>query len=189
MLDEDQKVNNIGVILCLWAVSDNMRKETYCNDESESESVLPYDWLFNANHFVLAPSPLRPTSSILFSTYTCSHRPYISFSLTRGWVCRLRLLLVLASAVILTSESRRTHDHILLSQIRDSPTWRAMFPCLYPPGTGWPGYSPRHWVPFTSPPTTRRATVEVFDPASTWDWFNPIKINSLYSSVITLSGQ
>jgi hypothetical protein len=31
------------------------------------------------------------------------------------------LLLVLASAVILRSESRGTHDHILLSQIRDSP--------------------------------------------------------------------
>jgi hypothetical protein len=22
---------------------------------------------------------------------------------------------------------------------------------LYPPGTGWPRYTPRHWVPFTSP--------------------------------------
>jgi hypothetical protein len=43
----------------------------------------------------------------------------------RGWVCRLKLLLVLASAVILRPESRGTHDHILLSQIRDSSTWRA----------------------------------------------------------------
>jgi hypothetical protein len=41
--------------------------------------------------------------------------------LTRGWVCRLQLLLVLDSAVILGSESRGTHDHILLCQIRDSP--------------------------------------------------------------------
>jgi hypothetical protein len=40
-------------------------------------------------------------------------------SLTRGRVFRLQFLLVLASAVILGSESRRTH-HILLSQIRDS---------------------------------------------------------------------
>jgi hypothetical protein len=31
------------------------------------------------------------------------------------------LLLVLDSAVILSSESRETHDHILVSQIRDSP--------------------------------------------------------------------
>jgi hypothetical protein len=47
------------------------------------------------------------------------------------------------------------------------PTWRARSPYLYPPGTGWPSYTPRHWVPFSLPPTTCRATVEVFEPAST----------------------
>jgi hypothetical protein len=46
-------------------------------------------------------------------------------------------------------------------------TGRARSPYLYPPGTGWPGYTPRHWVPVPSPPTARRATVEVFEPAST----------------------
>jgi hypothetical protein len=40
-------------------------------------------------------------------------------SLTRGRVCRLKLLLALASAVIFGSEFRRTRGHILLSQIRD----------------------------------------------------------------------
>jgi hypothetical protein len=40
-------------------------------------------------------------------------------SLTRGRVCLLQLLLVLASAVILGSESRGTHDRILFSQVRD----------------------------------------------------------------------
>jgi hypothetical protein len=49
------------------------------------------------------------------------------------------------------------------------PTWRVRSPHLYPPGTGWPSYTPRHWVPFSSPPTARRTTVEVFDPASTRD--------------------
>jgi hypothetical protein len=52
---------------------------------------------------------------------TFDYSPYVTSSLTRGWVCRLQLLLVLASAVILKWESRRTHEHILLSQIRDSP--------------------------------------------------------------------
>jgi hypothetical protein len=51
-----------------------------------------------------------------------------------------------------------------------TPIWRARSPYLHPPGTGWPSYTPRHWVPFSSPPTTRRATVEVFDPASTRSW-------------------
>jgi hypothetical protein len=40
-------------------------------------------------------------------------------SLTRGRVCHLQLLLILAIAVIFGSESRRTRGHILLSQIRD----------------------------------------------------------------------
>jgi hypothetical protein len=39
-------------------------------------------------------------------------------SLTRGRVCNLQLLLVLASAVILGSESCRTNDQILLSHLR-----------------------------------------------------------------------
>jgi hypothetical protein len=46
-------------------------------------------------------------------------------------------------------------------------TRRARSPYIYPLGTGWPSYAPRHRVPFSSPPTTRRATVEVFEPAST----------------------
>jgi hypothetical protein len=80
---------------------------------------------------------------------------------------RTGLLLVLDSAVILGSESRGTRDHILLSQIRGSRNLEGQVPDFYLPGTGWPIYTPRHWVPFSSPPTTHRATVEVFDPAST----------------------
>jgi hypothetical protein len=125
--------------------------------------------------FVLAASPLRLTPSIFFQLNTCGHSPYVTSSLRRGWVCHLQLLLVLASAVILRSESRRTHDHILLSQIRDSPTRRARSPYLYSPWRGWPSYSPRHWVPFSSPPTARWAAVEVFEPASILD--QPTKLS------------
>jgi hypothetical protein len=61
-----------------------------------------------------------------------------------------------------------------LSQVRDKwDTWPhftlsdSRLPQTWGPGTRWPSYIPRHWVPFSSPPTTRRATVEVFEPAST----------------------
>jgi hypothetical protein len=57
---------------------------------------------------------------------TCGHSPYITSSLTRGWVCHLQLLLALASAFILGSESRGTREHILLSQIRDFPFCRLL---------------------------------------------------------------
>jgi hypothetical protein len=107
----------------------------------------------------LGAKPLE--TRIFFQLNTCGHRPYVTSSLTRGWVCHLPLLLVLASAFILRSESRRTLDHILLSQIWDSPNLESRSPYLYPPGTGWPSYTLRHWVPFPSPSTTRRAMVEV----------------------------
>jgi hypothetical protein len=89
--------------------------------QSESESELLYDWRFPANQFVLATSPLRLTASnFIFQLNTCGYNLYVTTTLTRGWVCRLQLLLVLASAVVLGSESCGTHDDILLSQIRDS---------------------------------------------------------------------
>jgi hypothetical protein len=49
----------------------------------------------------------------------------------RGWVCRLKSLLALAR-----SESRGTHDHILLSQIQDSPNLEGKFPVFISPRNG-----------------------------------------------------
>jgi hypothetical protein len=74
-------------------------------------------------------------------------------------VCRLQLLLSLASAVILRSESRGTHDHILLSQIRDSPSLQGQVPVYM---------SPRNRVArFTSTSHTNRTATLVFESAST----------------------
>jgi hypothetical protein len=56
-----------------------------------------------------------------------------ALSLTRERVCRLQLLLGLASAVILGSGSRGTRDHILLSQLRDSPKMEGQVPVFISP--------------------------------------------------------
>jgi hypothetical protein len=80
----------------------------------------------------LGPNPLRPTT-IIFFNWTLAVI-VLMYNLTRVWVCRLQLLLALTSAVILRSESHRTH-HILLCQIRDPP----------PPQPGGPG--PRIYIP------------------------------------------
>jgi hypothetical protein len=58
----------------------------------------------------------------------CGYSPYVIHSLMRGWFCRLQLLLDLASVVILGYKSCGIHDHILLSQIRDSP--ELLFLCI-----------------------------------------------------------
>jgi hypothetical protein len=50
------------------------------------------------------------------------------------------------------------------------PTWRARSLCLYPPGKVARLYL-RHWIPFSSPPTTPRAAVKVFNSSTqelTW---------------------
>jgi hypothetical protein len=64
---------------------------------------------------------------------TCSHSPYVPSFLTRGWACRLQLLLAFARAVILRYESPGTDDHILLSQIRDSPNSERQVPVYISP--------------------------------------------------------
>jgi hypothetical protein len=76
---------------------------------------------------------------------------FVAPSLTRGWVCNLLLLLVIARAVMLGSESRRTQDHILLSQLLRLPQPGGPGPRIYipqeqggpdtPPGTEFP-FSP-----------------------------------------------
>jgi hypothetical protein len=64
-------------------------------------------------------------------------------SLTIGRFWRLQLLLELASAVILGSEYRATHSHIILYEIRDTPILESQVPqeqdgSIIPPSTGFP---------------------------------------------------
>jgi hypothetical protein len=92
--------------------------------------------------------PWRIVGELIFSIpFLTLSLDWGEWSLTSGWVCRLQLLLDLASSVILGSESRGTHDRVLLSQIQDSPNLEARSQYLYPqeqsgpvipPGTGFP---------------------------------------------------
>jgi hypothetical protein len=132
-----------------------------------SKSQLFYDRR-SVGQSVLVLSPhLGPKTRFLLLSDSCGFVDIGAPSLARGRVCHLQLLLVHASAIIFGSVSRGTHDHILLSRFETPPTWRAESSYLYPPGRGWPSYTPKHLVPFSSPPTIRSATVEVFETAST----------------------
>jgi hypothetical protein len=111
----------------------------------ESEFELLYDWRFTANHFLLAPNSLRPTTSISFQLNTCGYSSYVTSSLTRGWVCRLQLLLAVASAVIFVSESRTTYFTVWDSRLLQpgGPGFRIYIPQeqgspVIPPSTGFP---------------------------------------------------
>jgi hypothetical protein len=106
------------------------------------------------------------TSNFIFQLNFFSCSSYVTSSLKRGWVCCLQLLLVLASTVMTRSESRGTHDHILLSQIWNSSNLEGQVPVFTSPRNRVARLCPGRWVLFSSPPTTPMATVEVFDPAS-----------------------
>jgi hypothetical protein len=119
----------------------------------------------NRQRVRLGDKPLRlTTSNFICQLNVCGYSPYVTSSLTRGYVCRLRLLLVLASVVIFGSESRGTRDHNLLSQIRDSPNLEGQVPVFF-----IPRLYPQTLGSFSSLPTNRRVTLEVCDPASTRD--------------------
>jgi hypothetical protein len=91
----------------------------------------------------LGDKPLETHDQQLFFQHnTYGHSPYVTSSLMRGCVCPLQLLLVLASAIILRSESRGTRDQILLPQ-PGGPGPRIYIPQeqggpVIPPGTGFP---------------------------------------------------
>jgi hypothetical protein len=99
----------------------------------------------------LGDKPLKThNQQFFFQLNTCSHSPYVTTSLTRGWVCHLQLLLALANAVILRSKPHGTHDHILLSQIQDSPNLEGQVPIFITPRNRVTQlYPPSHWDPFS----------------------------------------
>jgi hypothetical protein len=77
--------------------------------------------------------------------------------------------------------------HVTVSHSKPPPTWRTRSPYSYPPGTGWLSYIPRHWVPFSLPPTTRPATVAAFDPTSTRGGVLP-RSSSILACVFVAAG-
>jgi hypothetical protein len=64
-----------------------------------------------------APGDSRPVIFI-FQLNICGYSSCVTSSLTRGWVCRSQLLLILASAVILRFEPRDSWSHFTVSDSR-----------------------------------------------------------------------
>jgi hypothetical protein len=90
---------------------------------------------------------------------------FVAPSLTRRRVCKLlyNCFWTLPEQSLLGRVPQNSRPYFIVS-FAAPPTWRARFPYLYPSGTGWPSYSLGHWIPFLSPLTTRRTTVEDSNP-------------------------
>jgi hypothetical protein len=113
-----------------------------------------------------APCDSRP--AFFFQLNTCFHSTYVKHPLWRedGSVVYNFCWSSLAQSFSVATPAGLVTTFYCLKFVTPA-TWRAVSSYLYPPGTSWPSYTPRHWLPLSSPPTTLRATVEVFDPAST----------------------
>jgi hypothetical protein len=117
--------------------------------------------------------------SVLVSSFILDRRPDFLYCQTVAgllmWgalsdertACHLQLLLALASAVILGSESHGTNDHILLPQILDSSNLEGQVLVFTSRRNTDASLNPMHWFPFSSSHTTRRVTMEVFVTGST----------------------
>jgi hypothetical protein len=67
---------------------------------------------------------------------------YRAPSLTRGRVCLLQLLLSLPAQSFSGPSPAGLITTFYCLRFETPPTWRTRSLYLYPPGTGWPGYSP-----------------------------------------------
>jgi hypothetical protein len=92
------------------------------------------DWLnqFKVKVILQSGTHLEPMARLLLLSDSCGCWCGMPL-LTRGRVSSLQLLLGIASAVTLGSESHGTHDHILLSQISNWPNLEGQVPVFTSP--------------------------------------------------------
>jgi hypothetical protein len=114
--------------------------------ESESESELYYDRR-SVGQSVLVSSPLLGLMTRFFNTVrhlrVCW---YGGPPLMRGQVCLLQLLLSSLAQSFWGPSPTGLMTTFYCLRFETPPTLRTRSLYLYPPGTRWPGYTPRHWV-------------------------------------------
>jgi hypothetical protein len=115
--------------------------------QSQSQSYFTTDGL--RQPVLLGDKPGEIHDQHFFLLNTFFHSPYVTSSRTRGWICDLQLLLILASAVILRSDSRGiSWSYFTVSNSR-LPRPGGPGARIYHPGTGWPSYTSRRLLRLT----------------------------------------
>jgi hypothetical protein len=82
--------------------------------------------------------PCGTCDQILLPVWNLRSCIYWAPSLTRGQICNSQCNHSMVRV------AQNTQPCFTVSS-KSPPTCRARFPYLYPPGTGWPSYTPGHW--------------------------------------------
>jgi hypothetical protein len=106
-----------------------------------TKSKLLCDWQ-SVSRYVLVE--VEVTLRLTVSQLVClgTEYPCGTCNQTRGRVCNFQCNHSIVRA------AKNPKPYFTVSS-ETPPTWRARFPYLYPPRTGWPSYTPGHWVLFT----------------------------------------
>jgi hypothetical protein len=136
----------------------------------------------SVNQYVLVRAPLwdlRPDITSCWNIAVWNLRSFFcgAPSLTRGRVCNLQCNHSMVRV------AQNPWPYVTISS-ETPPTWKCSFPYLHPPGTGWPSYTPGHWVTFTSSLTTRLLQLA----GLRWRYSNPPPNWMVRSSYIYSSG-
>jgi hypothetical protein len=138
-------------------LSKNLKTEIYkTTSQSKSQSHIATDGQSVSKSWCRAPSGAH--DQILITVWQLRSCFCGAPSLTRGRVCLLYMLLALAAAVFLGSESLRSRDHILLSLIRDFPFRRL----LRLAGSRWR---------YSTPPPHRFIKLQFYNFVQLWNNF------------------
>jgi hypothetical protein len=103
-----------------------------CQSQSQSQIYFTTGGL-PPNQFFFATSPLRLMTRSFFQLNTGSHNPYVASSLTRGWICRLQLLLVSPAQSFSGLSPAGFMIIFYCLRFETPPIWRSKSPYLYPP--------------------------------------------------------
>jgi hypothetical protein len=126
---QTQACNNSSIVSCILCRGNVFTELLPCKDRRDTHTDVQSQSNVTTDGQSASPSWKKaPVWGLRPHFYHCQLRICWcgALSLMRGWICRLQLLLALASAVIFGSESNGNRDHILPSQFRDFPFRRLL---------------------------------------------------------------
>jgi hypothetical protein len=136
--DSSAKLNTrLRLVLRLTGETRPLISHTYWCLIKPLKSELLYDWRFSANHFILASSPLRPTSSIFFFKLSLAVVVLMLHPLwwEEGFV--VYHCCWSSPAQSFSGQSPAGLMTIFYNlKLETPPNWRVRSPYIYPPGTG-----------------------------------------------------